>query len=125
MGSNTENGVFGRQPFRKKKDGPFAVLRRGVKTFDIKRQDRTVTVSVDRLKPAVLPPNAALPLALSPPVAAVPTSSPAQLLPVWTPPANHPRQEFSEADYPPLPPTKPPFQTRAGRISHPTIRFRP
>ena len=116
-----------RRPLQRPYDGPFAVLRRGDKTFDIQRQDRQVTVSVDRLKPAVLQSPAALPLAVPPVVfpAAVPAVPPVRSLPVWPTPASHPRREVSEEDFPPLPPTKQPFQTRAGRISHPPDRFRP
>ena len=38
-----------RRPLQWPYDGPFTVLRKGDKTFDILRQDRTVTVSIDRL----------------------------------------------------------------------------
>ena len=39
--------------------GPFKVLRRGPKTFDILQQGKTATVTIDRLKPAFTLPGSA------------------------------------------------------------------
>ena len=110
---------------------PFAVLRRGDKTFDILRQDRSVTVSIDRLKPAVLPPSStsatfppADPSLPSAPAAPIRTPPPDQAITVWTPPAEALQREYTDADFPPLPPAKY-FKTTAGRISSPPVRFRP
>ena len=44
-----------RSPLEKPYEGPFRVIRRSHKTFDILRNEKTETVSVDRLKPAFLP----------------------------------------------------------------------
>ena len=109
-----------RRPLQRPYDGPFEVLRRGDKTFDIRRQDCTVTVSVDILKPAFtsslpLPPSPLLPSS----VRAKPT---VRLLPVspstvWAPPPS-----LSDTDFPPLPPSEP-YKTRAGRSSVPPDRF--
>lgn len=41
--------------------GPYKVVRRGSKTFDIKVQDKILTVTVDRLKPAYVADNEPMP----------------------------------------------------------------
>ena len=102
-----------RRPLQRPYDGPFEVLRRGDKTFDIRHQDRTVTVSVDRLKPAFTsgpPPPPPPPSS----VRAKPTvrSLPASPSTVWAPPSSS-RPAISDTDFPPLPPSKP-YKTRAG-----------
>ena len=68
--------------------GPFPVLRRGPKTFDILQGKKTVTVSIDRLKPAFsLPavPVSAAPVPVSPaaPVESRPSGPPALDPEVW------------------------------------------
>ncbi|CAH2109205.1 unnamed protein product [Euphydryas editha] len=54
---NTTTHIFLRQgplrrPLQPAYIGPFKVLRRGTKTFDIEAQGKTLTVTIDRLKPA-------------------------------------------------------------------------
>lgn len=46
-----------RGPLQPHYDGPYKVLTRGEKTFSISENNRNVTVSVDRLKPAFVVPE--------------------------------------------------------------------
>lgn len=56
--------------------GPFPVVQRGEKTFKILQNNQTVTVSIDRVKPArLLPvPSISSPAARAPPVTPVPAN---------------------------------------------------
>ena len=69
-----------RRPLSPPYEGPFPVLSRSAKSFDLQRNNKTMTVSIDRLKPALFLPvpdplaGASLP---SPGTAAPPVASPA------------------------------------------------
>ena len=70
-----------RRPLTTPYDGPFSVLSRSPKTFNILKGNREVTVSVDRLKPAfidVLPASQSLPARPRPPAPAVDVPGPRQ-----------------------------------------------
>ena len=110
-------------------DGPFPVLSRGAKTFDILWREKPYTVSVDRLKPARLLPDAgaapASPIAPRPsppsPLQPSPSSSPP---PPSTPsPALVPssRPLYSEVAAGGARPSVP--VTRSGRLSRPVDRL--
>ena len=92
-----------KRPLTPPYEGPFPVLERSPKTFRILRHGKPVTVSVDRLKPAVCP-------ALAP----SPASSPA---PAVAPP---PTRSYAAVAASPAAVT-----TRSGRVSRPVLRFRP
>ena len=83
-----------RRPLVAPYEGPFAVLERSDKTFVILKKEKPVTVTIDRLKPALFLPESeseisvVSPAAPAPPPAAPPpadpTPSPAALDPeVW------------------------------------------
>ena len=61
-----------RKPLQRPYDGPFPVLKAGPKHFIVQRNGSPYSVSVDRLKPAVLPP---LDQAPPPPLGPTTTSS--------------------------------------------------
>ena len=92
--------------------GPFPVLRRGPKTFDILQGKKTVTVSIDRLKPAHSLPD--VPAAAAP----VPVQSPCPVAPAAPaeprPPERRP---------PALDPDVWPLPTRFGRRPRPPDRL--
>ena len=88
-------------------DGPFPVLQRGPKTFQILKNNKMTVVSIDRLKPAF---SDLLPRAL-PPAAVPPPPAPA----LQPPPAPAVRSAPS--------PASPVLHTRSGRIVRRPVRF--
>lgn len=84
------------------------------KRLDVLQQVRSYTVSIDRLKPALV--------STPPSPRALPSSRPPP--PPIRPPLPRPSQQrvLSEDEFPPLPPSKP-FITRAGHLSVPPSRF--
>ena len=99
-----------RRPLTPPYEGPFSVLERSEKTFKILRNGKSVTVSVDRLKPA------ACTASVSPPVS--PPSPPSSPSP---PPSSAPAPPArSYADVAASPAA---ISTHSGRISRPVLRF--
>ena len=108
-----------RRPLSPPYEGPFRVLERGPKTFVIDRAGKSVTVTVDRLKPASLldPPSSAVPAtptvpAVNPPAAARPLGD-QDLATV----------PDSASSRPVLDPEEWPLPTRSGRIPRPVHRY--
>ena len=91
-------------------EGPFPVLERSDKTFVVLKRDKPVTVTIDRLKPAVLLPESPLESGIDP---VAPMTG---LRPRPRPPAGPP------APSRPLP-SPAPLETRSGRLSRPPSRF--
>ena len=56
-----------RRPLTPPYDGPFPVLVRGPKTFQILKNNKAVTVSIDRLKPAFIDNELTSPVPVVPP----------------------------------------------------------
>ena len=117
-----------RRPLVPPYEGPFLVLGRSDKTFDLQRNGKTVTVSIDRLKPAMFLPE-------DPPPGPPPTPS---VLPPPSPsaPSGHSSEVASAppsldpAEWPLPAPAGPrvprpliPFRTASGRISRPPDRL--
>ena len=121
-----------RRPLVAPYEGPFPVLSRTSKTFVVMKNNKPLTVSVDRLKPvsfllesaaappaaappAAVPPAAPAPSSLSPPLSTppVPSVSPAPATPV---PAGRP-------GIPALDPVDWPLPTRFGRRPRPPVRL--
>ena len=105
--------------------GPFLVLRRSDKTFDILQEGKTATVSIDRLKPAhfsppegPLPPPAAVPAPPAPSATESLSLAPAATSEPSTPsfPAPAPAPASLDPDVWPLP-------TRYGRRPRPPVRL--
>ena len=94
--------------------GPFAVLTRDSKTFDILQNGKTVKVSIDRLKPAFLTDSfGSQPQPIRVPAVAPPSSTPTSA--PMPPPT--PVPPYADA---PLPR---PVSSRSGRVSRPVLRF--
>ena len=110
--------------------GPFQVLHHGDKTFKILQNNKTVTVSIDRLKPAYFLPDAAT-LPVTPPRSrtAVPSSSPRPpaTVPVSVPPVSQfpdgGRSVSASPSAPALDPDLWPLPTRYGRRPRPPSRL--
>ena len=121
-----------RRPLVPPYDGPFLVLRRSAKTFDIQKGNKSVTVSVDRLKPA-----AELPFSSSAPPSGTADHSPAVSSPpavAVSPQASTPAGSFpsavavssqvsTPAPAPSLDPDIWPLPTRFGRRPRPPDRL--
>ena len=93
-------------------DGPFRVLERGAKTYVLDKNNKSVTVSIDRLKPAYflpgsLPPSSELPVSSA--------DSLPSLIPAVAAPAS-PRPS-------PASPRSSGVFTRSGRQSRPATHF--
>ena len=99
-----------RRPLTPPYEGPFPVVHRSAKTFKILRNGKSITVSVDRLKPVTceLPSD---PIPLLPAVPVPEAVAPAQ--PVLAPPVPVPR----------LDPAVWPLPTRSGRHPRPIVRL--
>ena len=100
-----------RRPLVPPYEGPYLVLERSPKTFVILKREKPVTVTVDRLKPAILLPEAVSPSAARPP--------PDVAVPV-------PQSQPSPAAPSPLPALDPsvwPLPTRYGRRPRPPSRL--
>ena len=107
--------------------GPFKVLRRGPKTFDILQQGKTATVTIDRLKPAfTLPGSADVDRRVPLPTVDVPVGAPAPGSAVVDAAA---AAVDAEADVSPVPvaprldPDSWPLPTRYGRQPRPPARL--
>ena len=119
-----------RKPLVPPYDGPFPVQRRATKTFDILRNNKLVTVSIDRLKPAyvlpqtdVTPPSSSMPAPEVPPqtVQVSPPSSAAPASPAVSPdPVPVPPPPDCLVAWPSLPA---PSRTAFGRVSRPVTRY--
>ena len=94
--------------------GPFKVLRRGPKTFDILQQGKTATVTIDRLKPAFALPDVHPRVPL--PAVEVPVPSPAVVDAQAVSPVPAPVAPRLDPDSWPLP-------TRYGRRPRPPARL--
>ena len=106
-----------RRPLQRPYDGPYKVITPGEKTFIINRGGVPYTVSIDRIKPAVLAPD------LPPRDEEIPSllrqsSSTPAASPSLKPPSRVP-DFFTEEDFPPLHATK----TASGRVSRPPTRL--
>ena len=128
-----------RRPLVPPYEGPFVVLERSNKTFVILRKEKPVTVTVDRLKPAVLlpeaPTSAATPLSPCSPAATPPSDTrtpqsdplPAPSGP-QPPPSSGPQSSAQPADLqssssPRLDPDSWPLPTHYGRRPRPPSRL--
>ena len=99
-----------RRPLEPPYEGPFEVLSRSPKTFTIRRGDKPVVVSVDRLKPAF-----PFVSGVDPPLRSLARAAPPG------PPSPSSSRPPSRSDPPPQPATA--VTTRSGRASRPTVRF--
>ena len=127
-----------RPPLTRPYDGPYPVISRTDKTFVLQKGNKDWTVSVDRLKPAVVfPPGGQVPLPPSlpldepldirdtiPAVRVAPAiPAPADLPPPERPPAPVASVLPVRAPVPAPAPAPVPYRTRTGRISRPPDRF--
>ena len=103
-----------RRPLQPPYEGPFPVVRRGPKTFVIKRGVKEVTVSVDRLKPAF----SCIP-ALPTPPSVLPATGPVPRTALARPlTSGRPLQRPVHVPETPLA-----TRTRSGLLSRPSVRF--
>ena len=130
-----------RPPLVRPYDGPFPVISKTDKTFIIRRGNKDITVSVDRLKPAFeFPPATSVPTTLPPSLpdtrdtgggdsedgssngSSGTGSDPAELAPAG--PAGPPDQPHHAIPAVPRSPVRPPdVRTRSGRVSRPPERL--
>ena len=89
-----------RRPLSPPYEGPFLVLSRSPKTFDVERLGKRYTVTVDRLKPAAILDSCPSPVVVSP------------VVPVDPDP---PSRSLDPAEWP--------LPTRSGRIPRPVDRL--
>ena len=104
--------------------GPFPVLHHGDKTFQILQNNKTVTVSIDRLKPAYfLPGTAALPTPQPQGAVPLPPPCPPAAGSSSAPPDASDDERSAPAPAPVLDPETWPLPTRYGRRPRPPSRL--
>ena len=102
-----------RRPLTPPYEGPFRVLDRGPKTFVIDKAGKSVTVTIDRLKPAMTLDDATIVGSVAPPT---PTPDPD---PVALPVLGAPGDLADNPIRPGLNPREWPLPTRSGRFPKP------